>query len=46
MSGLPWAFCACLVSDFSNKMMVESKANTVRWMHVTPWKQDVEVVTV
>jgi hypothetical protein len=30
------------LSDFSNKMMVESNANTVRWMHVTPWKQDVE----
>jgi hypothetical protein len=23
-------------------MMVESNANLVRWMHVTPWKQDVE----
>ena len=22
--------------------MVESNANLVRWMHVTPWKQDVE----
>lgn len=30
------------VSDFSNKMMVESNANLVRWMHVTPSKQDVE----
>jgi len=30
------------LSDYSNKMMVESNANTVRWMHVTPWKQDVE----
>lgn len=30
------------LSDFSNKMMVEGNANTVRWMHVTPWKQDVE----
>lgn len=30
------------VSDFSNRLMVESKANLVRWMHVTPWKQDVE----
>ncbi|GAT62334.1 hypothetical protein PJIAN_1927 [Paludibacter jiangxiensis] len=30
------------VSDFSNGMMVESNANLVRWMHVTPWKQDVE----
>lgn len=32
----PW------VSDFSNKLMLESNANLVRWMHVTPWKQDVE----
>jgi beta-galactosidase len=32
----PW------LSDFSNALMVESGANTVRWMHVTPWKQDVE----
>lgn len=30
------------LSDYSNKMMVESNGNTVRWMHVTPWKQDVE----
>lgn len=32
----PW------LSDYSNKLMVESNANLVRWMHVTPWKQDVE----
>ena len=32
----PW------VSDFSNRLMVESNANLVRWMHVTPSKQDVE----
>lgn len=32
----PW------MSDYSNRMMVESNANLVRWMHVTPWKQDVE----
>jgi beta-galactosidase len=32
----PW------LSDYSNGLMVESGANTVRWMHVTPWKQDVE----
>ena len=32
----PW------MSDFSNHLMVESNANLVRWMHVTPWKQDVE----
>lgn len=30
------------LSDFSNRMMIESNANLVRWMHVTPWKQDVE----
>lgn len=32
----PW------LSDYSNALMVGSGANTVRWMHVTPWKQDVE----
>jgi len=30
------------LSDYSNGMMVESNGNLVRWMHVTPWKQDVE----
>jgi beta-galactosidase len=30
------------LSDYSNAMMVEGNANTVRWMHVTPWKQDIE----
>src|SRR5947209_4602677 len=30
------------LSDFSNRLMVEGGANLVRWMHVTPWKQDVE----
>ncbi len=30
------------VSDFSNRMMVEGNANLVRWMHVTPSRQDVE----
>ncbi|KJD31605.1 beta-galactosidase [Tamlana nanhaiensis] len=30
------------VSDYSNKLMIESNGNLVRWMHVTPWKQDVE----
>jgi beta-galactosidase len=30
------------MSDFSNRLMVESNGNLVRWMHVTPWKQDVE----
>ena len=32
----PW------LSDYSNALMVESGGNLVRWMHVTPWKQDVE----
>ena len=30
------------VSDFSNGMMVEGNGNLVRWMHITPWKQDIE----
>lgn len=30
------------LSDYNNALMVESGANLVRWMHVTPWKQDVE----
>ena len=30
------------LSDYSNGLMVESNANLVRWMHITPWKQDVE----
>ncbi len=30
------------LSDYSNRLMVESNGNMVRWMHVTPWKQDVE----
>lgn len=32
----PW------MSDFSNALVVESGGNLVRWMHVTPWKQDIE----
>lgn len=32
----PW------MSDYSNKLMVESNGNLVRWMHISPWKQDVE----
>jgi beta-galactosidase len=32
----PW------MSDYSNRLMVESNANLVRWMHTAPWKQDVE----
>ena len=32
----PW------LSDFSNRMIVEGNGNIIRWMHITPWKQDVE----
>ncbi len=32
----PW------LSDFSNGLIVQGNGNLVRWMHVTPWKQDVE----
>src|SRR6185436_19315869 len=28
--------------DYSNRLMVEGNANLVRWMHITPWKQDIE----
>ena len=30
------------LSDYSNGLMVQSGGNLVRWMHTTPWKQDVE----
>jgi hypothetical protein len=30
------------LSDYSNALIVESGGNLVRWMHVTPWKQDIE----
>ncbi|MBR5349794.1 MAG: DUF4982 domain-containing protein [Prevotella sp.] len=30
------------LSDYSNALMVASGGNLVRWMHVTPWKQDIE----
>jgi beta-galactosidase/beta-glucuronidase len=33
MSVPPW------LSDYSNNLMVESNANLVRWMHITPWKR-------
>lgn len=36
MSVPPW------MSDYSNGLMIEHNANFYRWMHVTPWKQDVE----
>ena len=32
----PW------MSDLSNGLMVAGNANLVRWMHVTPWKQEIE----
>lgn len=32
----PW------ISDFSNQLMVDSGGNLVRWMHITPSKQDIE----
>lgn len=30
------------ISDFSNDLMVQGNANLVRWMHITPSKQDIE----
>lgn len=30
------------LSDYSNRLMIESGGNLVRWMHVCPWKQDIE----
>ncbi|MBP3822194.1 MAG: DUF4982 domain-containing protein [Bacteroidaceae bacterium] len=30
------------LSDYSNGLMVASGGNLVRWMHITPWKQDIE----
>ena len=30
------------LSDYSNKLIIESGGNLVRWMHVCPWKQDIE----
>ncbi|WP_313032871.1 glycoside hydrolase family 2 protein [Massilia alkalitolerans] len=30
------------LSDYSNGLAVESNANLIRWMHIAPWKQDVE----
>lgn len=32
----PW------LSDYSNGLAVESNGNLIRWMHITPWKQDIE----
>jgi hypothetical protein len=30
------------LSDYGNGMALASNANLIRWMHVAPWKQDVE----
>jgi hypothetical protein len=30
------------MSDFSNRLMVQSNGNLVRWMHVTPSRQDID----
>lgn len=30
------------LSDYSNDLCVKSGGNVMRWMHVTPWKQDIE----
>ncbi|MGZ5189607.1 MAG: glycoside hydrolase family 2 protein [Flavisolibacter sp.] len=30
------------LSDYSNGLMVKSNGNLVRWMHIAPWKQDME----
>lgn len=30
------------LSDYSNGLMVKSNGNLVRWMHIAPWKQDIE----
>ena len=30
------------LSDYSNGLVVESGGNLVRWMHICPWKQDIE----
>ena len=30
------------LSDYSNHLMTECNGNLVRWMHITPWKQDIE----
>lgn len=36
VSVAPW------LSDYSNDLVVKSNGNFVRWMHISPWKQDVE----
>ncbi|MCI9284783.1 MAG: glycoside hydrolase family 2 protein [Muribaculaceae bacterium] len=36
LSVAPW------LSDYSNSLVVEGNGNFVRWMHISPWRQDVE----
>ncbi len=42
MNGRESVFVPAWLSDYSNGLMVEDNANLVRWMHITPWKQDIE----
>ena len=42
MNGGSRNVCTAWMSDYSNGLMIEHNANLFRWMHVTPWKQDVE----
>ncbi|KAE8151598.1 beta-galactosidase [Aspergillus avenaceus] len=41
-----WPALGCAIpawlSDFSNKLILGSNGNLIRWMHVTPWRQDTE----
>lgn len=41
-----WPALGCAVppwlTEFSNSLVLASNAALIRWMHVTPWKQDVE----
>ncbi|KAF9886484.1 hypothetical protein FE257_011391 [Aspergillus nanangensis] len=41
-----WPALGCAVpawlSELSNRLVLESNGHLIRWMHVTPWKQDVE----
>lgn len=30
------------LSDYSNSLIADGNGNMIRWMHVTPWKQDIE----
>lgn len=30
------------MSDYSNSLALDCNANLFRWMHITPWKQDIE----